>query len=359
MTILNRYIFREVFRFFTFILIMVIGIYMVVDFLERVDDFLEAGLSIQDALVYLILKIPLIISQILPVGLLLSVLVVFGLMNRHHEIIALRAGGISLARLLIPTIGMGFFGAIVLFLVAEAVVPITQARVNEIWLQQVRKERVVTDQEENIWIRGPRAIAHITFFDARSQQAAGITCSFFNAQFRLIQRIDARQGRYEDGRWRLDNVMEQRFFPDTGATRVHFFDTLSLPLDFTPDDLTRAAVKSEEMNLIDLLAYIRKIEAEGYSAALYRVDFHAKIAFPLVCLIMTLTAVAISLGTGRKDSLPISIAFGILAAFIYWIFYSFCLSLGYGEILPPWLAAWSANAIFMAIATFMLLNVSQ
>ena len=43
-------------------------------------------------------------------------------------------------------------------------------------------------------------------------------------------------------------------------------------------------------------------------------------------------------------------------AFLYWVFFSFCLSLGYGELLPPFIAAWAANLIFSSIALVLLLN---
>jgi len=53
----------------------------------------------------------------------------------------------------------------------------------------------------------------------------------------------------------------------------------------------------------------------------------------------------------------ISFAYGILTAFIYWSFYSFCLSLGYGNVLPPMLAAWIANLIFFCAAGLAVYNL--
>jgi len=57
-----------------------------------------------------------------------------------------------------------------------------------------------------------------------------------------------------------------------------------------------------------------------------------------------------------REGMPVVIAYGIGTAFIYWIFYSFCLSLGYGEMLPPVIAAWTANLTFFSFGALTLLN---
>ena len=72
--------------------------------------------------------------------------------------------------------------------------------------------------------------------------------------------------------------------------------------------------------------------------------------------IRTLPEFDIAFRGKMKEGLPVSIAYGIGIAFLYWIFYSFCVSLGYGEMLPPIIAAWTANFIFLAFAVFILLN---
>ena len=106
----------------------------------------------------------------------------------------------------------------------------------------------------------------------------------------------------------------------------------------------------------ELLGYIRKVEAEGYAATAYRVDLWAKIAFPFICIILCLVGTGIAAKTALKDGMAVSIAYGIGIAFLYWIFYSFCLSLGYGGMLPPPVAAWSANLVFLCLGVFTLIQ---
>ena len=129
-------------------------------------------------------------------------------------------------------------------------------------------------------------------------------------------------------------------------------------LEFVPEDLRRVAKKCEEMSYGELSAYIQGVEEEGYDATSYRVDLSAKIAFPLVCVIMSIVGTGLALWRKKKEGFASSIVYGIGMAFLYWTLYSFCLSLGYGGILPPMIAAWLTNVIFACLGTLMLLNTS-
>ena len=73
MHIIVKFISREIVKYFALVLLMVIGIYIAVDFLEKVDDFMEAGIGLLRMVTFFIYQIPFIISQIAPVALLLAV----------------------------------------------------------------------------------------------------------------------------------------------------------------------------------------------------------------------------------------------------------------------------------------------
>ncbi len=336
---------------------MVVGIYLAVDFFEKIDDFIEVGLPLSRSGAYFLLKIPFILAQIIPVGVLLSTVVTFGLMSKNNEWIALKSGGIGPRALLFPvlTVGVGF--AVFLFLVSEIGIPMTMGKANHIWRVEVRKESAITSREKNIWIKSNRFITHIRYYNPAQKALHGVTLHGFDPSFRLVRRIDAERGYFQKKQWVLQEGMEQVLDPETGKYRTTGFKEKQGALELSPEDLQRVVKKSEEMSLFELYEYIGKVEAEGYDATLYRVDLHAKIAFPLVCVLMGLLGLGIGLKRAVKEALPVGIACGIGAAFVYWIFHSFCLSLGYGEMLPPALAPWVANFVFACAAVINLLHV--
>ena len=114
MRIMDRYIMREVSRYFMRVLMTVTLVYMIADFFEKVDNLIESGLSFPKAALYFLSRIP--IEHLIPASTLLSVMVVFGLMNKHCEITALKAGGISIYRLLKAPFFLGVLFSLVLLM---------------------------------------------------------------------------------------------------------------------------------------------------------------------------------------------------------------------------------------------------
>jgi len=170
----------------------------------------------------------------------------------------------------------------------------------------------------------------------------------------VIRRLDAAKGVYKEGLWVFYDIIEQRLGGNNNGIILR--EELIEKLDFSPEDLGKVAVKSEAMNVTELYDYIRKIEFEGYDATKYRVDFYAKLAFPFVCIIMCIVGTGIALRLKAKESLPVSIVYGIGTVFFYWIFYSFCLSLGEGGVLNPLISALIPNLIFLCFGVFTLLH---
>jgi lipopolysaccharide export system permease protein len=356
MSIIYKYITTQILKYFGIVLAFVVGIYVAVDFFEKVDDFIEAGIPFSKMLLFFALRIPFIVAQIIPICILMSVLIVFSLMSRGNEIVALKSGGIRVYYLLKPVLILGCISGVLLFILSDVIVPITMAKSNQIWLKEVRKKSTIITKEKNIWIKGNRSITHIKYFNPKNNTINGITFYKFDEYFRLIRRVDAKKGIFTSGEWQLSGLMEQDLDTKKGKYNITFHKNKTERLSLLPEDLNKVAKKSEEMTFKELFTYIKKVEEEGYDATTYKVDLYAKIAFPFICIIMCMVGTGLAARRTLKEGMPVVIAYGIGTAFIYWIFYSFCLSLGYGEMLPPFIAAWTANLVFFSFGALTLLN---
>lgn len=355
MQIIHKYLVRETLKTFAIVLVGAMSIYLVVDFFEKIDDFLESMVPVSQALIFFVFRLPLIITQVTPVGVLLSVLIVLGLMTRNNELMALKSGGISTYYLLKPLLVLGLAFSFFLFFFAEIVVPISMAKANYIWKVNVNKQ-VATFKQKDIWIKGSRAIYHIAYFNPADKSISGVTFNFFDDKFNIAKRIDAKKGIYEDGKWLLKDCVEQIRLKD-GSYQVAYPLQRTLKINLAPEDLKRLVKKSEEMSFNELSAYIQKVKEEGYDATPYQVDWQAKLAFPSVCLVMVLVGTAIAVRNRKGEGIAMGIAYGIGVAFCYWVVYGFCISLGYNEVLQPFLAAWLTNTIFVLMGVVILVVV--
>ncbi|CAB5079446.1 Lipopolysaccharide export system permease protein LptF [Olavius algarvensis associated proteobacterium Delta 3] len=358
MPIFYRYMVREMLKFFTIVLILVLVLFVAVDYLGTMDEFIESGIALLRALFFVFLKIPFMIVMFIPVGVLLSVLITLGLMGKNNELVALKSSGVSVYYLFKPVLGFGICATALVLLLSEGIAPVTMAKANHIQSREIRRSVLVTAKEKNIWLKSHRQIIHIKFYNPAELMIHGLSLNVFDDDFRLVRRLDAGEGVFRGDQWDLKNVLELDLDRETGRYRVSYSERLSQVLSIQPEDLKKVVKKSEEMSFRELLGFIRRIESEGYDASAYRVDLHAKIAFPFVCIVMSLLGIAIGASGRLGKGLAGGIASGIGVAFIFWIFYSFCLSLGYGEVLPPWVAAWTANIIFLC-AGWLLLQAAE
>lgn len=356
MTILDRYLIKEILKSFVIVLIIVLGLYVIVEFFNKADNFMEAGLSISRLIRYLQLKLPQIIVEITPIGILLAVLVALGLMNKHNETIALKCGGVSVYFLMRAVLAVAVALCIVLFFLSEVIVPITISKANKIWFSEVKKRPVSATRQKNIWIKSHRAIYFIKYFNPQNQSISGVTLSYFDSNFRLSKRIDATTGIYRKGKWIFSNIMEQVLDKKSLSYAVKIYPQKAVEIDILPEDLKRVFTRSDEMNVAELFSYIRDVESEGYDATTYRVDLHARFAFPVLSIIVCIIGIGIAVKRKGREGPSVSIAFGAVVVFVYWVVHSFCLSLGYGGMLPPIVAAWISNIIFSCYAILNLIN---
>ncbi|MGB5159168.1 LPS export ABC transporter permease LptG [Desulfobacterium sp. N47] len=352
MSIIDRYLTKEILKYFCIIIAAIIGIYIVVDFFDETEIFFESGLAFPTAFFCFISKMP--IAQFIPLSVLLSILVTFGLMSKNNEIVAIKSGGISIYHLLRPILLIGsVFFCVVIFL-SEAVVPITKSKAEKILTQANRKKFAMALKEKDIWIKGHNLITHIEYYDSSKKTIHGIKLYFFDDKFRVVRRIDCEKGVFNQGNWILYDIIEQKL--DKNNSEISFHKQLIEHLVFSPDDIGVVAVTSESMSAFELYDYIKKIESEGYDATTYRTDFYAKLSFPFICIIMCFVGTGIAFRLGAKESLPVNIVYGIGAAFSYWVFFGFCISLGEGGILNPFFAALIPNLVFLGFGIFTVLN---
>ena len=356
MLCLHKYWLKEFFKFFSIIQLLILVLFVFIDYLSRMDKFLNSDISLMGALGYVFLKVPFMFVQFTPASILLATVMVFGLMNRSNELLAIKSSGISVYFLLKPAILVGVIFAALMFFLGETLIPVTMARSNYIKYNVIKKSRNIYSARKDVWIKSENKLIHINFYDPVKQFAAGVTITSLRKNFSLESRIDAEKGVFKQGKWMFENIIEQIHSENSMDYDVNLYDEKRIPLSFKPEDLVAVLTKTEEMSFFELKKFVSKVEKEGYDATTYKVDLNGKIAFPFICIVMVLTGAATGMRSFVKDNIPVGIAIGVVIAFMYWIMYGLCLSLGYGTILPPVISAWTANLVFLCLGSLYLIN---
>ena len=359
MRIVSHYIAKEFIKMTLICLGTFVMIYLMVEVMEKLDDFNTAGVPPREIMNYFMYIIPAIIKQMIPVAILMGTQLTFGSFSKNNQLIAFKSSGISMIRLSSPIILLTIVTSLLIFILGESLIPAANARAMEIWNVRVKKmESRAVLINERIWYKGDRSIYTFDRFNFKEQSAVKVSLYFFDPQFRLQSRLDAERGHWADGVWTFEDGLYQTFQPaNSGSSQL--FKALKLPLMETPEDFRYREKSSEEMTYSELRQFIRKIEREGYEAQPYRVEQQMRFSFAGVSIIMVLIGISMALRREKGIGIAQGIVGSLAVTFVYWIFFGFSRSLGLSGVFPAFWAAWASNILFLLIGGYLLLHIRQ
>jgi len=336
------------------------GLFFVIDLsVQHLDNFSKYNPPLLLTVLFCSYKIPQIFYWMCPMAILLSIFLSLALFSRNNEIVAMKAGGISVYKIITPLIVISGCLVLISFVNQELIMPYTSQRAEyteNIRIKQKKGKRLL--KQDRFWYRSEDTICNIDLFEYDSNTLKGITLYFFDKQFNLVKRIDAGLGRWVDNKWQFNNLVIRSFGTD-GSMDMEVADEKIIPLKETPDDFKTARREPEEMSYSELRDYIDKIERAGYKIPEYVPYLYAKISFPFICLIMPFLAIPFALRIGRGGGIAWGVGLSVIIGFSHFVLFNFSLSLGRGELLPPLLSAWAANILFGTIGIYLLLQVRQ
>ena len=307
--------------------------------------------------------LPRMLYTITPLAVLIAVLVTFGVLNRNSEIIAMKATGISLYRLVIPIVSIAATLAVGLFLFDEFYLP--QANRRQEALRSTIKGRPPQTflHPEEKWIFGqPRAgepgrIFYYQFFDPDANEFANLSIFEFDpATFALSRRIFAARVYWDTRRstWRFVNGWE-RDIEGNNTRYSEFTGTSFAEIHEDPGYFKKENLQSQEMNFGQLNSYIKDLRQSGFDTMRLRVALWHKLAYPLIAIVMAVLAIPFALSMGRRGSLT-GIAVAIAVALAYWVVDGLFGAMGNVNYLPAALAAWSPDILFGLAGGYLLLR---
>ncbi len=337
-----------------------ISIYLLIDFFEKIDKFIDRNAAIVDYFTYFFNSIPTIFVQILPLAILTTMVLTLGGLSRTNEITAMRACGISLLRIVRPLMSLALILSLLLLLLNEFVIPWNSRQLNYLLEVKLSKNKQIQLTRNEIWYRSKNRIINIAVADPHKQQLQGITIFTFDNQQKIKKRQDSPLANYKEDKWQTSTVTERIFDAASGdLTETNKLNNVTLDLRRTPSDFSGQESLKNELNYRQLATLAKKIEGEGYDATHQKVDMQNRLAQPLTCLIMGFLGIPFALQRGRNSNIAMGIGLSLGIGVAYFILQSMVTAFGYANALPPLAAAWSANFIFLLLGIWLLLNIKE
>jgi LPS export ABC transporter permease LptG/LPS export ABC transporter permease LptF len=354
--LLDRYVTLIYLRIVGLAFLGLLGLFYISTILDKSEKVFKGDASVGLLVTFLVYSTPQFIYHVIPLAVLLSVLVTFGLLARSSELTVMKACGISIYRTALPIVAMSLFASGILFGLEQRLLA-----------ESNRKAKSADNQIRGLpahnlnplnrrWIVARNgAIYHYGYFDPQNDVLTLLSMlEPLPNQWGLARHTYAATAEYRDGVWTGRNGWVRDYTPQPPTELVF----ASRPLAIEPPDyFGTSAPDPELMTVPELHQHIADLSNTGLNVTGLQVELQRKLAFPFVTLVMTLLAVPFGVTMGRRGALY-GIGLGIVIALAYWVLLHVFLAIGGAGVLPPFLAGWSANIIVAGAAAYIFLNMS-
>jgi lipopolysaccharide export system permease protein len=205
---------------------------------------------------------------------------------------------------------------------------------------------------QDVWLRmGPRLV-HVAKVVPETNRLLSVSILELSGST-VVRRLDAREGRWEQGRWVFLDA-EERFFEASGEVRSTFSPRSEYPLKADPEEFRIEKLDASELPWGRLKRQVRRLQEQGLDARELEVGLWGKTSLPFTSVIMPLIGFPFALRVHRRGGASVGIAIGLLLGFFYWLVLALGLSLGKAGLLPPPAAAWMGNILFAAAGAALL-----
>lgn len=361
---IQRYIFGQCVMGLLLVMSIFVITILLVDVVEQLRTVGgDVDLPPQIALQLSLMKLPGLIEQTLPFGILVAAMMAYSRLNVRSELSVIRASGVSAWQFLMPLIVMC---VLLGFLSMMALNPLG-ARLSD-QFESMRNDLLVSggvridSSRSDVWLRqgdgNSQIVIHADSVDDTGQVFEGVKMLeegrvYSNGQptqrFEFVRRIDAERARIVDGFWQIENLIENE-----PGSPPETLDSLALPTDLDPDTLLNRFTSPNTIGFWSLPAFIEQTSQAGLDSTRFSVRLFGLTAIPVFYTAMGLIGALVCLRLSRLGGTSRLVATGAVAAVGVFFIMQFSSSLGASGALPPIIAAWSP-ALFALFASLTVL----
>ncbi len=358
MRILERYTLRAFLAPLAWCLTIFLGLYLVLDLLGHLDEILRHKVPLRLLATYYGTMVPIVFAQVAPFACLVAAGYTLGNLNRHQELMAMRASGIGPWAIIRPLVAVGLLMSGLVFVIQENLTPGAAAATQSIKANYLErppdpsKPHQILRTIHHLAAYGQgHALLYAKTFDPVEKKMEGIVILQQGPDLRLIRKVTADEARWTGSQWRFYR-----------GTILHFNsqgESIGKPVPFEakiiragdrPEILEKSESQAEFMNMKDLNRYVQRLAAAGGATTRkLKVDLYAKPAAALACLVLTIVGIPFAVTAARGAGAVLGLSMGLAVGLVFYGVNSLGLAMGKGGWLPPLAAAWAVPLLFLAL----------
>jgi len=308
-------------------------------------------------------QLPGEMGLVFPMALLLGTLLAVQRLSGESELTAMKAGGISFTRIVVPLLVAGVVMSFVTYLVQEIVAPYAADQVAGIEDQVLNTSSAFN---RDLTVSAPlpgggKQITIATSYEKNTQALLHVTLIQYDRNDVPTQIIFADRADFSADRWLLENASLYRFNPDGTLISEPNVAQQEVELGEEPTDIVKRLSHDDPENLsrAEIADIVHSGQLTQAEFRKYVTAYQEKLAQPFACFVFVLIAIPYGMRAARAGG-GTSVGFGlaVLIVFVYYIVLTVFSFVSQAFVNLAWLWAWVPNIIFIAIGTARLRRVA-
>jgi lipopolysaccharide export system permease protein len=303
-----------------------------------------------------------------PQAVLIATVITLASLARDNEIVAMKACGIGVVGITLPIIGASFVVALLVLVNNEYVAPLANERANYIFEVRVQNNPVLETGDlfidinrSKVWtVTKDGAIWNIGQFDPDGGRMDNVSIFYRLNDYSIHKRIDAKKVIWDGKQWEFfDGFI--RTFVLGGLDTTIYYKKKTFPVEETLSDfiINNKEIRSEELSLRKLHNKIQELTTEGKDTLRSRVEFHQKISYPFISIVLALLAIPLSLRSSRHGGVLFCVGVNLAVGFVFSFLYAMGVSLGFGGFFSPLFAAWGPFLFFSSLGFYLIFTLDS
>ena len=347
---LDIYIIRKFILTFFIAIILIIGIVIIFDISEKIDDFVSLHAPIKAVIMdYYLNFVPYFMNMFSPLFVFITVIFFTSMMASNSEIIAILSCGISYRRMMVPYMVSAALIAVISLALSLFVIPQSNATRVKFEAKYTKHHGVNINQNIHYQL-SPGQFVYVQSFSTWDNTAYMFTLESIKDN-KLVSKLSANTATWDStsSAWKLNRYFERNFTNglEDHVTRGEAKDTV---IKLSVEDFYRNNKTVETLSYRNLNELIRTQRSRGDSNVMYAlIEKHTRFALPFSAFILTIMGVSLS-SRKRRGGIGWNIGIGIALSFSYILFLRFSQMFVYTGTMPPGVAIWLPNFIFAIVA---------
>lgn len=350
---LDRYIIVKFLGTYFFAIALIISIAVVFDVNENIDRFINNKAPLKAIVFdYYLNFIPYYTNLFSPLFVFIAVIFFTSKLAENSEIIAMFSTGMSFKRLMVPYMISAAIISAVTFVLGTEVIP--TGSVTRLRFEELYKKKKSADYARNIQLEvDTGVVAYMERYENYNKTGYRFSLDKFEDHI-LVSHLTARRVTYDTAsyhKWIIRDYMirEMRGMKEV-ITRGERLDSI---IKMEPQDFLITRGQQETMTSPQLREYIRKQKQRGFANIKeFEVEYHRRIAMSFAAFI--LTAIGLSLSSRKvKGGMGLHLGIGLALSFSYILFQTISATFAINGNMPPAIAVWIPNILYLFIAIYL------